>query len=63
MKGYDPYYLLETLRMQKDYREPLSIVRRLAKRSRVIPVFLMRIIRNYDLFVVEANCFYSPGMT
>lgn len=64
MKGYGAYWLLlETLRMQKDYRAPLGIVRRLAKRSRVMPAFLMRIICNYDLFVVEADCFYSPGMT
>ena len=64
MKGYGAYWmLLETLRMQKDYRAPLDIVRRLAQRARVMPAFLLRVIRNYELFAVEADSFYSPGMT
>ena len=64
MKGYGAYWmLLETLRMQKDYRAPLDIVRRLAQRARVMPAFLLRVIHNYELFVVKADSFYSPGMT
>ncbi|WP_455592263.1 DUF7833 domain-containing protein [Bacteroides sp.] len=63
MKGYGTYWLLlETLRMQKKYRAPLNIVRRLSRRARVMPSYLLRVIRNFDLFVVEADSFYSPGM-
>lgn len=63
MKGYGAYWVLqETLRMQKNYRAPMDTLNRIARRARVMPAFLLRIINNYDLFVVEEECFYSPGM-
>ncbi|WP_455592581.1 DUF7833 domain-containing protein [Bacteroides sp.] len=63
MKGYGAYWLLqETLRKQQNYRAPISIVRRLARQARVMPAFLLRVIENYDLFVMDEACFYSPGM-
>lgn len=64
MKGYGAYwFLMETLRMQNDYRAPVAIVKRLAHQARVKPAFLLQVIHNYDLFVTENGHFRSPGMT
>lgn len=64
MKGYGVYWLLmETLRMQDGYRAPTAILKRLAHRARVKPAFLLQIIQNYELFVVNDEHFHSPGMT
>lgn len=63
MKGYGAYWMLqETLRMQSNYRASMNTIKRIAHRARVMPAFLMRIISNYGLFVVEEDHFYSPGM-
>lgn len=64
MKDYAVYWLLmETLRMQNGYRAPIAILKRLAHRARVKPAFLLQIIQNYELFVVNDEHFHSPGMT
>lgn len=63
MKGYGAYWILmEALRKQKDLCSSFSILRVLASRSRVRKEYLLHIIKDFDLFVVEENSFYSPGM-
>lgn len=63
MKGYGVYWvLLEHLRMQTEYRGDVKALGHLARRIRSNKAFLMRVICDYELFEVEGDSFYSPGM-
>ncbi len=63
MKGYGVYWiLLEALRKQEGFRSSLAILRSLAIRARVRKEYLIHIVKDFGLFVVEDDYFYSPGM-
>lgn len=63
MKGYGAYWmLLEALRKQDDLRLTYNVLRPLAKRFRIHTDYLIHIIEDFGLFVVEDNSFYSKGM-
>lgn len=63
MKGYGAYWvLLEALRRQEDLRSSLKILIPLAVRSKVSKKYLLHIVTDFDLFVVEGDCFYSLGL-
>lgn len=63
LKGYGAYWMLiEALRKQEDLYSSFSLLRSLAYRSRVHVDFLMRIVKDFGLFVVEGERFYSPGL-
>lgn len=63
VKGYGVYWVvLEALRMQADFRLPLSMLGLLARQARTRSTFVERVILEFDLFVVEDDFFYSPGM-
>lgn len=63
LRGYGAYWvLLEALRKGADLCCPLSILQSLAVRSRVRASYLLHIVQDFGLFVVEKDHFYSPGM-
>lgn len=63
MKGYGAYWvLLEHLRLQKDYRCSMKALTFLARRMKSTKTFVLRVIQEFDLFVVDGDEFYSPGM-
>lgn len=63
LRGYGAYWiLLEALRKEANFRCPLSVLQSLAMRSRVRVPFLLHIVQDFDLFVVEEDHFCSPGM-
>lgn len=63
LRGYGAYWvLLEALRKETDFCCPLSILQSLAIRSRVRASYLLHIVQDFGLFVVEKDHFYSPGM-
>lgn len=64
MKGYGAYWiLLEALRKQEGFCASFTICRPLALRARVRKEYLIHIVKDFDLFEVEEDRFYSPGMT
>lgn len=61
MKGYGAYWiLLEALRKQEVFSASFTICRPLALRARVRKEYLIHIVKDFDLFEVEEDCFYSP---
>ncbi|MCD8031589.1 MAG: DUF4373 domain-containing protein [Bacteroides sp.] len=63
LKGYGAYWILmEALRVQDDLSLSVESIPVIARRFRVKPDFLHRIVYNYDLFVIEDEYFYSTGM-
>lgn len=63
VRGYGVYWmLLETLRVQPEFKLPLKDVGVLARRFGTQSQVVMRVIRDYRLFVVENGWFYSPGL-
>ncbi|WP_321330831.1 Lin1244/Lin1753 domain-containing protein [uncultured Bacteroides sp.] len=63
MKGYGIYWVvLEFLRQQESYLSPLKMLSFVAHRAKVTRKFVERVVMDYDLFVIEKECFYSPGM-
>lgn len=63
LKGYGAYWiLLEALRKQEDLCSSLSAIPSLATRFRIRHGYLMHIIEDFGLFVVEGEHYYSLGM-
>lgn len=63
MKGYGTYWvLLEALRKQEDLCLSFGVLRPLAARCRTKKEYLLHIVRDFGLFVVEDTHFHSPGM-
>lgn len=64
MEGYGMFWaLIETLRQQKDYRLPVSMIPALAQRFGVSEAKLRTVIGNYGLFVVQDDMvFFSESL-
>jgi hypothetical protein len=64
MEGYGTFWILiETLREQKNYTYPLSLVPILARRSGGDKDVMMQVITDYDLFEIsDDESFYSPSL-
>ncbi len=63
LKGYGAYWvLMEALRVQDDLSLSVKSIPVIARRFRVKPDFMHRIVYNYDLFVIEDDYFFSTGM-
>lgn len=63
LKGYGAYWILiEALRKQDNLCSSFSVLRSLAIRSRVRQSYLVHIVKDFGLFVIEGDHFYSPGM-
>lgn len=63
MKGYGTYWvLLEALRKQESLCLSYGVLRPLAARCRTKKEYLLHIVKDFGLFVVEDTCFYSLGM-
>lgn len=63
MKGYGAYWILiEALRKQENLCSSFGILHSLAVRSRVRKEYLIHIVKDFGLFVVEGDYFYSSGM-
>ena len=62
--GYGAYMMLNyLLRHQEDYRFPLVLLSTVARLAHVRANFLMKIIKNYGLFVMDGEEFFSPSVT
>ncbi|MFV0544883.1 MAG: hypothetical protein ACK5ND_01550 [Bacteroides sp.] len=62
--GYGAYSMLKKLlRRQEDYRFPLELLSSVARQVGVRVNFLVNIIKNYGLFVVDGTEFFSPEVT
>ena len=60
MEGYGIFWaLIERLRNEANYRLPLNVVAALSKRWCTSKEKVEAVIKNYDLFVVENDCFFS----
>jgi len=63
MKGYGIYWaLLEHLRQQEGYRCELKLIEYLAYKFRCLEQEVKDVIYLYDLFVIDGDFFYSPGL-
>lgn len=64
LKGYGAYWiLLEALRKQDGFCASFNMCRLLAVRARVRKEYLIHIVKDFDLFEVKEDRFYSPGMS
>ena len=64
MTGYGIYWIiLEFLRMQREYAASYVMLSHLSRRANTSSKRLMRIISDYDLFVLTDDRFYSPGLS
>ncbi|MFV0404388.1 MAG: Lin1244/Lin1753 domain-containing protein, partial [Bacteroides graminisolvens] len=64
MTGYGIYWIiLEFLRMQREYVASYVMLSHLSRRANTSSKRLMRIISDYDLFVLTDDYFYSPGLS
>jgi hypothetical protein len=62
-EGYGIFWILiETLRDQPDYKYPLSLLPALARRHNTNPDTVSKVVREYGLFEVEEEIFYSPSL-
>lgn len=62
-RGYGVYWiLLEMLRKRNDFRLPLDFLGAVSSICHTHRRVVERVVRDYDLFVVEDGYFYSPGM-
>lgn len=60
MEGYGIFWgLIEKLRNEKDFKLPLAIVNSLAKRWGTSKEKVEAVIKNYSLFIVENDLFFS----
>lgn len=64
LEGYGIYWvLIETLREQPGYTYPIKLLPALAKRFGSDPANFQKVVRDYDLFVVEdEKIFFSPSL-
>ena len=64
LEGYGIYWVLvETLREQPGYRYPVKMLPILAKRYYTSGEKMAAVVRNYDLFAIEAeDFFFSPSL-
>ncbi|MDD2526283.1 MAG: DUF4373 domain-containing protein, partial [Bacteroidales bacterium] len=60
---YGAYWvLLEHLRAQDEYRSNLSAIRSLARQVKISCAKLMKVVTDFDLFIIQDGSFYSPGL-
>lgn len=60
MEGYGIFWaLIEKLRNEKDYKLPLNIINSLARRWGTSKEKVESVIKNYSLFIVEKDLFFS----
>lgn len=63
MEGYGIFWaLIERLRNETDYTLPVSIIGSFAKRWGTSKEKVETVIKNYDLFLVEENYFFSKRL-
>ena len=63
LEMYGAYWVLvEHLRAQDGYRSDLSAIRSLARKVKISYTKLMKVVTDFDLFVVKEGSFYSPGL-
>lgn len=63
MKGYGAYWILmEALRKQENLCSSFAVLHSLAKRAKVRKEYLIHIIKDFGLFVMKEDSFYSLGM-
>lgn len=61
--GYGLYWaILEHLRAQDHYIGDIRVVKNIARHLKIRNDKAMRVLNDYDLFVVEGNRFYSPAL-
>ena len=64
LSGYGIYWaILEFLRMQHEYSASRVTLSQLARKTKTTQKKMMRIISDYDLFVLTDDRFYSPGLS
>ncbi|MFV0403780.1 MAG: Lin1244/Lin1753 domain-containing protein, partial [Bacteroides graminisolvens] len=64
LSGYGIYWaILEFLRMQPEYSASRVTLSQLARKTNTTQKKMMRIISDYDLFVLTDDRFYSPGLS
>ena len=60
LRGYGAYQILiNTIRHQQNFRARLSSLSTIAKMTKTSVRYLLKIIRNYGLFVIDKDEFYS----
>src|SRR5690606_518534 len=63
MEGYGIFWaLIERLRNEKDYTLPINLANAFAKRWQTSKEKVEAVIKNYGLFVVENDIFYSERL-
>ncbi|HEY5571307.1 MAG TPA: Lin1244/Lin1753 domain-containing protein [Bacteroidales bacterium] len=63
LEMYGAYWvLIEHLRAQDGYRSDLSAIRSLARKVKISYTKLMKVVTDFDLFIVKEGSFYSPGL-
>ena len=63
LEMYGAYWvLIEHLRAQEEYRSNLSAIRSLARKVKISCSKLMKVVTDFDLFIVKDGSFYSPGL-
>ena len=59
LEGYGIFWvLIETLREQQNYKYPLKLLSVLARKYNTTLAKLEVVVRNYNLFVIEDDCFF-----
>lgn len=59
LEGYGIFWvLIETLREQQNYKYPIKLLSALARKYNATLTKLEVVVRNYNLFVIEDNCFF-----
>lgn len=63
LEGYGAFWMLiELLREEPDYKCSIRILTRLERMYQLQEGFLTKVIRGYNLFVIEDDMFYSPSL-
>ena len=63
LEMYGAYWvLIEHLRAQDGYRSNVSAIRSLARKVKISCTKLMKVVTDFDLFIVKEDSFYSPGL-
>ena len=59
LEGYGIFWILiETLREQQNYKYPLKLLSVLARKYNTTLAKLEVVVRNYNLFLIEDDCFF-----
>ncbi len=63
LEMYGAYWvLIEHLRAQDGYRSDLSAIRSIARKVKISYTKLMKVVTDFDLFIVEEGSFFSTGL-